>query len=306
MEIMREQNEVESCKNDARVRYTLQSSRQCLEERQNKSIQCEMIANGNTAHDSFKDNNDSSYFVLPAELKPLRELYGDKYYQLTSANEKLQVEIDTVRRECSRLTEHNGKLADDLKRALEDVSSIPLLQSRNEALTRQISSIPASVTIAHAEKRVAEAKLSQIRDEFRNLFDEERQKTAQIQFELNAFMRREEIERRTLLEKNQTQAHTIHQLTKHIKQLQSSLDVGCGESQISDCLGVSGTGDVAMPLPWPLSDPLRSTKSNGKDCMSASDIYDPIESPIVDSKDHCPAQKYSEYKVLLLILLSRS
>lgn len=192
---------------------------------------------------------------LKLQLKSLESAVDTEKSVSASLKQNLDDELaknNQLQENCLTLINNLEKLKVDSKIA-SDKETFDVLKSRNDALSRQLRSTPPSLLVAQAEKRVLECRLSQLKDELQICLTDEQKKSAQIQFELNAFMRREEIEKGALLQKIQSQSQTIHQLTRHLNQLQTSIqkEESFGNS------GLSGTANPILPLPWPLSDPLQ-------------------------------------------------
>lgn len=102
-----------------------------------------------------------------------------------------------------------------------DNSELKRLITRCESLEKQIKSMPASLKIAQAEKRVLESKLSKLITAAEIKFAEKESETDRVRQELQAFLAVQMAEKESLNKKIHAQATTIHQLTHHLNMLQS-------------------------------------------------------------------------------------
>ena len=102
-----------------------------------------------------------------------------------------------------------------------DGSELKRLITRCDSLEKQIKSMPASLKIAQAERRVLESKLSKLNTAAEIKFAEKETETDRVRQELQAFLAVQMAEKESLNKKIQAQAATIHQLTHHLNILQS-------------------------------------------------------------------------------------
>lgn len=124
-----------------------------------------------------------------------------------------------AREEVDALTEalnESQKMQDDFKQRLYKA------ESRCAALEIQIQSMPASLQIAVAEKRVLEAKLEKAVDAHDAQMSYHRDEAQKTKDELEAFLSIQATEKAKLRDKVQQQAQTIHQLTHHLHSLQAA------------------------------------------------------------------------------------
>ena len=95
-------------------------------------------------------------------------------------------------------------------------------EARVQLLTQQLESMPPSLTVAQAEKRVLEAKLSKaIEAHDFNMQKLQANAVTKIQ-EINAFLDLERQEKEQLQEQLRDAQATIHRLTHHLKMLQAA------------------------------------------------------------------------------------
>lgn len=120
-------------------------------------------------------------------------------------------------------------------------------EARVAFLTAQIQSMPPSLQVANAEKRVLQRKLESQAEAYSANMRSAEYRLEQMCKELHAAMAIEVAEKETLQQRLREQAVTIHQLTNHLKALQRALEearaAGGSRSYTAKELNVA-------PAPW--------------------------------------------------------
>eukprot|EP01031_Cornospumella_fuschlensis_P029991 gene29991-36225_t len=101
--------------------------------------------------------------------------------------------------------------------------NIAALALRSQALEEQLASMPPSLSVCVAEKRVVEMKMNKAVEAYEHNLQSLQNHAAQQLQALNNFLDMERLEKDSLAGKVKEQGATIHQLTHHLKILQTQL-----------------------------------------------------------------------------------
>jgi hypothetical protein len=135
--------------------------------------------------------------------------FKDYEQSVERAFEQYKLQIEEIRVEADK---YKGLYNDQ-------VSLFSALQVRCDILRKQLESIPPSVVIAHAETKLLNSKLIQLKHDYYIIQSEEQKKILQMKHEFDSIIEKEEMDKHALLEKYHAQVETIHQLSKHVQSL---------------------------------------------------------------------------------------